>query len=286
VPKDDGDEVKIGGTSAITGLTVTVNTTVGCSTKVVGTFSDCDLQVTGGKISFGRRVQIGSGPGASYGNDTGYMTQSGGTVEINGSCLFAIGYKASGAGAEGTYTISGGTFQGTTSTAVLRVGGTSGAGMTGTFNVVGTSGTINMAGDMYVASGTGSMAGTGTGIIKFDLDDGAASRIKVRDSYIDAANEVIAVANLVVNADVAPAGPALVLIENTSTNAVTGKFDTINSWGGRFVNLGGSTYWLSYTWNAGTSLNNGNDIALILVPEPATIVLLAIGGLIAAKRRK
>jgi len=296
VPINDGDEVKIGGTSVVSGLTVTVNTNLGSfSTKIIGTYNDCDLLITsGGFLGNGRRVQVGSGPGASFGSNRGTMTQTGGTVEINRSAEFDIAYKSSGGNPAppynedpvvGVYTISGGTFQGTTNTSKVIVGARSGNGMTGTFRVIGTGGTINQAGDMYVASSTGSSGGTGTGIIKFDLVGGAVSRIKVRDSYIDAANEAAADARLVVVPDVAPAAD-LVLIENTSASAVTGKFDTLNGGYSRIVNLGGSTFWLSYTYDASTGYNNGNDIALILIPEPATIVLLAIGGLIAAKRRK
>ena len=287
VPLNDGDEVKI---SNPAGLTVTVNTNVGSySTKKIDMYNDGTLLITsGGSIGNGREVHVGDGAaGSDPTTDVGYLTQTGGTLDINRSGKFQIAYRSSGSAATtGTYTISGGTLTGT-STATIRVACNSGDGMTGTFNVVGTGGTINFAGDMYVASFSGTLPGTGLGIIKFDLVGGAASRIKVSDSYIDAQSALeTAVARLVVVPDVAPAGPALVLIENTSATAVTGQFTTLNGSYSRITNLAGSTYWLSYTYDAGTGLNNGNDIALILVPEPATIVLLAIGGLIAAKRRK
>jgi len=288
-PINDGDEVKIGGSPANLGLTVTVNTSLGSfSTKVVGTFNSCDLQVTGGDIGFGRRVQIGSGPGQSAGTNIGYLTQTGGTVEINRSCEFDIAYKASGGGpgedpVVGTYTISGGTFQGTTNTSFIVVGGRSGVGMTGTFRVIGTGGTINQMGDLRVAK---SSNGAGTGIMRFDLNaSGAVSRVKVRDSYIDSATDANAVARLVVDDTLGAPAADVVLIENTSANAVSGDFDTINGGISRIVSLGGNTFFLSYTYVAGGDAV-GNDIALVLIPEPATIVLLAIGGLIAAKRRK
>jgi len=284
VPINDGDEVKIGGSSNNLGLTVTVNTNLGSfSTKVVGTFNTCDLSVTGGFIGFGRRVQVGSGPGQSAGTDTGRLTQTGGTVEINRSCEFDIAYKASGAGAVGTYTISGGTFQGTTTTSTVYVGGRSGVGMTGTFKVIGTDPNITCLGDLYVAK---SSNGAGTGRMRFNLNaSGAVSRIKVRNSYIDSATDANAVAVLLIDAYGTPDVPAadIVLIENTSAVAVTGKFD--NAAQGQIVRVGDEWFQMTYTYVAGGDAV-GNDIALIWVPEPATIVLLAIGGLFAAKRRK
>jgi hypothetical protein len=290
VPINDTNEVKI---SNPAGLTVTVNSNVGnYSTKTISIYNDATLLISGSAaaIGNGRRLAVGAGPaGSGATDDVGYLTQTGGTLTIDRSCQFAIGYRGSGSNVTaGTYLISGGTLSGVTTTAVIRVGCGSADDQTGTFNVVGTGGTINFAGDMYVANDSATAsADTGLGIVKFDLVAGAVSRIKVRDSYIDSQNGLeYAVARLVVVPDIAPAGPALVLIENTSTNAVTGKFDTLNGSYSRIVNLAGSTYWLSYTYDAGTGYNNGNDIALILIPEPATIVLLAIGGLIAAKRRK
>jgi len=288
VPINDGDEAKIGGTSIAPGLTVTVNTNLGSfSTKVVGSYNRCDLQVTGGSIGFGRRVQVGSGPGASTGSNAGYLTQTGGTVEINRSCEFDIAYKSTAAPAEdavvGMYSISGGTFTGTTNTATVYVGGRSGVGMTGTFKVIGTGGTISSLGDLYVAK---SSNGAGTGIMRFNLNaSGAVSRITVRNSYIDSATDANAVALLLVDAAGTPDVPAadIVLIENTSASAVTGKFDNVSE--GQIVALGDEWFQVTYTYVAGGD-SVGNDIALVWVPEPATILLLAIGGLIAAKRRK
>src|SRR4030042_2130269 len=83
VPLDDGDEIKI---SKADDLTVTVNTSVGTYTATkIDTARGCTLSVqTGGYIGNGREVHIGDAGMSGDGTDVGYLSQTGGTVDIYG----------------------------------------------------------------------------------------------------------------------------------------------------------------------------------------------------------
>jgi autotransporter-associated beta strand protein len=81
------------------------------------------------------------------------------------------------------------------------------------------------------------------------------------------------------------------LVANDSDDAVTGVFTKLD---GVDAALGeGSTFtWNSQSWkitytaDAGLSFAGGNDIAIKVVPEPATMGLLAIGALAMLRRRR
>lgn len=80
-------------------------------------------------------------------------------------------------------------------------------------------------------------------------------------------------------------GPdALFIILNDGSDAVQGKFIT-----GDFVSVGDKQYALTYTADSTTSDFNsltGNDVAMILVPEPSSALLLGAGALLVARRRR
>jgi len=287
IPINDGDEVKIG---SATGLTVTVNSDVGTySTKKINTSSDCTLVVaSGGWLGNGREINVGAGPAYGAGlSDVGYLNQTGGTIDISRSGKLNLAYRSSGTvDTAGTYTISGGTLQGT-ATASINVGCSSGDGMTGTFKVVGTGGTINFSGAMYVAnSSSTTSAHTGTGNIEFDLNaSGQVSAIKVLKSIIDSQNGLeSAVANLIVDATAGVPTGDLLLIRNTGTDDVVGNFTTLNGIATTQVMFGGTKFYLTYTYDADGD-NEDNDIAL-LIPEPATIALLGLGLLVIRRNKK
>jgi hypothetical protein len=285
----DTEEVKIGSAD---GGTVTIDSAVTIANNRVDIARDMTLLITtGGDFTSGRELRPGDAGMSGTGSDVGYLVQEDGFLRlVNGSYTskLMIGYKthvADGPGGTqgGHYIISGGTMLGQSGSDILVACYNSATGQIGTFNVVGNGGTINTSSDMYVADDTAGHVGWAT--IKFDLNvDGDVSVIKVDNITIDPTNNVAALAELVVNGD--PGGDIL-LIEQTGGSAVNGKFDTLNGSFSRVTWIGGSAYYLSYVFNAPTMTSGGgNDIALVLIPEPATLVLLAIGGLIAAKRRR
>jgi hypothetical protein len=295
VPPDSGDEIKLlGSQSDDTGqdFVITVDQTqLFYTTTKIDTARGSTLYVTtGGYIGNGREMHIGDAGASGNGSDDGFLLQDGGTVDVTGK--LQIGYKAHAVdnaitGAKGgLYTISGGTLTGTGGR--MYVACSSADGSIGAFQVVGSAATISLGGAMYVANDSTSSSGnTGAGTIQFDFDGSAVSKIQVDSLAIDSQDEAAAVATLIVNT--ASMAGDTVLIESTGSSSVVGKFDYVimNGVGGRYMYLGSDIYFLSYTYDATTMTDGGgNDVALVLVPEPATLVLLAIGGLIASKRRK
>jgi hypothetical protein len=280
VPPDDGDEIKI---STVDGITVTVNTNVGnYSTTKIDTLRDCTLEVlAGGYIGGGREWHIGDAGASGSGTDIGYLTQTGGTVDITASGKMFVGYKEGG---DGRYTISGGSLDASGENGRLYIGCGSTAGSIGLFNVVGSAASISVDG-LYVASASSSGDDdVGTATIRFDVDGtGAVSEIVTDGVAINAGGGGHAV--LVVNATVLPAAD-VVLIRNTGTSDVAGKFDSglMNGVGTSQMVLGGNYYQLVYHYDADSDGQN-NDVALLLIPEPATMLLLGLGGLLIRRRK-
>jgi hypothetical protein len=289
VPLDvGGEEIKIGDGD---GITVTVNATqLNYSTQKIDTARDNTLAiVSGGYIGDGREMHIGDAGMSSSGTDIGYLDISGGQLEMTASGKLQIGYKAGG---DGRATISGGTLNGS---GKIYVGCSSASGSRGLLKVLGNAATISMGGEMYIANDSSSSSGNlGKGKVWFDENgDGDLSKIQVSKLIIDSQGDAAAEALLYIDAATLP-NADVVLIESTGTSSITGKFDSVvmNGKGTAIMDLtgtGGHAYLLSYMYDAGASRidsHTGNDVALVLIPEPATLLLLGIGGLIAAKRRK
>ncbi|MGD8501023.1 MAG: PEP-CTERM sorting domain-containing protein, partial [Phycisphaerales bacterium] len=87
------------------------------------------------------------------------------------------------------------------------------------------------------------------------------------------ANLVVGLLEGVGDADLSP---TYLLVENLGSDPVSGIFDLMPE--GTAVTLDTTVYSLTYMGGVG-----GNDI--MLIPEPATLVLFGLGGLIAAARR-
>ena len=130
-------------------------------------------------------------------------------------------------------------------------------------------------------------AHTGRGTVEFVFDaGGAVSKIQVLKSIIDSQDEEAAVAKLVVNMVAGTAAGDVVLIENTGSDAVVGGFDTLNNavaTEGSVYEIGSGWFKLTYVYAAGADMV-GNDIALVMVPEPMTIAILGLGGLLLRRR--
>lgn len=293
VPPDSGDEIKlVGSQSDETGqdYVITVDSTqINYSTTKIDTARGSNLVVAaGGYIGSGREMHIGDAGASGNGSDDGFLTISGGTVDITGSGKLQIGYKAHAVdnaitGAKGgTVSISSGYLIGTAGR--IYVACSSADGSIGKLSVTGSDAVISMGGQMYIANDSSSSSGnTGDATIEFNVVDGSVSAIQVLETIIDAMDEEAAVATLIVNSNaVAPTGD-IVLIENTGETAVVGEFD--NAAEGAIFNVGGINMRLTYLFDAVTMTRDaGNDIAL-LIPEPATIALLSLGMFIIRRKK-
>jgi hypothetical protein len=257
--------------------------------------------VSGGSISIAELRAGDQGVSASAGS-YGEVVQTGGTLNMIASSS-GTGFSRniilgrggnSGPLSEGLYKISGGTIQYDSSIAYndarLLVGASPNVtGATGTFRVIGNAASITMK-RLYVGSdGTAGRGGTGT--MEFQIGDtgvNKVSKVVLDDSVILDALGAASTANLVVSLLATAPLEDIVLIETVSATAVSGVFDTLNGGSaieGASVVLSGTTYNLTYLFDAVSKVRGaGNDIAL-LIPEPATVALLSLG-LLAIRRKK
>ena len=148
---------------------------------------------------------------------------------------------------DGTYTISGGTLGDATTGASADVGGSTGIGL---FNVVGDGGSILLTDYDQAAKGT----------LQMDLVSGKVSPVDVAGNITLAAN-----CSLVISGT-----PPMDVVLMTYTGSLTGTFTNVSGLpGGWSVDYG-----------------SGNDDEITLVPEPATLSLLALGGIGVLLRRR
>jgi len=253
--------------------------------KVYITEPDPEYSTTFGMYEF----RVGAPAGASS-NCYAEVYQTGGTLNVDDLMITRCKSNYTTATTtKGTYTISGGVIQtrGTKNRLVIAsYAETTGNAGTGKFIVDGTGGTINvghLVAGGKVATGTG---GAGDATIEYKLiASGAVSKITAGDVSLD--QQVGTITRLLVDATTAPSLNVILLVDNTGTAAVVGKFDLMNGGSaneGASVNLGGTDYMLTYQYDTVNGLYGGNDIAL-LIPEPATVALLSLG-LLAIRRRK
>jgi len=253
--------------------------------------------VTGGSISIAELRAGDQGLSATAGS-YGEVIQTGGTVTMivsssgtsySRNIILGRG-GSSGPAAEGLYKISGGTItynNVASNDAKLMVGASPNVtGATGKFIVSGDTAGITMKSLWVGSDGTAGRGGTGT--MQFDVASSGVSKVVLDSNVILDNLGASSTANLVVNLLSTAPTTDLVLIETKSAIAVSGLFDSLNGGSaieGATVVLGGTTFALTYVYDAVSGNHTGgNDIALI-IPEPATIALLSLG-LLAIRRKK
>ena len=231
--------------------------------------------VDGGSLTLGE-VKFGDGGATSRGKE-GIGIQTGGTFTVGD---LELGYKAGGIG---YYTISGGTLT-YSGNGRIKLGAEGADGATGNLTVVGNAASIMMK-DLYVGEYGGD---AGTGNLEFQIGAAGVSAVQLNDDFVIDGGGEDSVANLLLSAMAPLAAADILLVHNTGSKAVVGIFDTMNGGSaaeGTTIALGGNMYSLTYVYDADSD-SALNDLALVYIPEPATMVLLGLGGLLAIRRKR
>jgi hypothetical protein len=243
--------------------------------------------VDGGDLRGFGWIRIGEQTGNP--GQVGFLNQSGGRIFLRnlkegGKLGIGDGY---GIAPGSTYTMSGGTLtydiDDPACDGQLILGSRDGDG---TFVIVGDDPVIHMK-NLYIAGDNsgGNPYNYGTGTLEFIVGATGVSSIELDSTaYIDQGTDTLA--NLIVTLmDTPMIGEDILLIN--AANTIQGTFDTLN--GGSAVegasvilDYGANNYTYALTYTGGS---DNKDIALVWVPEPAAIVLLALGGLLSISKR-
>jgi hypothetical protein len=243
--------------------------------------------VNGGELRGFGWIRIGEQTGTPQ--QIGFLNQSGGTIFLRrlkekGKLGIGDGY---GIKPGSTYTITGGTLTYDAADPYcegqLVIGARDGEG---TFVIAGNASVINMR-NLYVAGDNNADIpyNYGTATLKFLVGANGVSPINLSSTaYINQGSDTTA--NLIVSLTAAPPIGEDILLVNANTT-IHGVFDSLNGGSaaqGAAVTLGfgGLNYNYTLTYNSG---NDGNNIALLWVPEPATIAFICLGLLSIVKRR-
>ncbi len=224
-------------------------------------------------------------------NGTGNITVNGVVANNNAGGTVASSLTKSGSN---TLTLTNAnTYTGTTTVnaGVLLVNNSTGSGTgTGAVQVnVGTlggtgsvSGAVTIGngagvGDSFISPGTsvGTFTTTSTlsigndGVYKFELNSNTSTADKIVAAGVSlSSSSSINFTDL--GSTVLTLGTTFKIIDNTSGSAISGLFSNLAE--GQDVTFGLNTYEASYVGG------DGNDLVLTVVPEPATMAMMALGG--------
>lgn len=282
------EDVKLSGGDDIT---VTVNDDRGSYQKKLAIARGNILSMTAGALTFDDDIKVGDGGASSSGTDIGYLNISGGTLTAGDR--IAIGYYSSGGG-EGYMTVSGTAVVDVTGGGGVKVGCENGDGAYGYLKIVGDDVSFTSADRFHVANDSTSGEGDlGHGVVEFELnEDGYVSRIVCEYATFDSQDSEDAIAELIITATGTVNAVDIVLWESTSTSSTVGEFDTLSNGTvtvsgeeGAEIQLGTEWFRLTYAYDCDDLDTDDNDIALVWIPEPATMALLALGGLIVRRKK-
>jgi hypothetical protein len=245
--------------------------------------------VDGGELNGFGWIRIGEVSGVN--EQIGFLNQSGGKIFLRN--LKEKGKLCIGDGAGikpgSTYTMSGGILTydvaDPTCAGQLVIGSRDGEG---TFVVVGDAPVIQME-NLYIAGDSvsaGDPYDFGTATLKFLVGSNGVSPINLAGTaYIDQGTNSLA--NLIVGLTAAPPINENILLVNANS-PIQGMFDSLNGSSaaeGARVSLGFSDAIYNYalTYCGG---DDGKDIMLLHAPEPATAILIALGGLLSIRKKR
>jgi hypothetical protein len=296
ITKPDGQyEVKVKGPNSVVRLdTIEGNWDYTGNGTRLRVYKGATLNVVdGGELLGFGWIRIGEQTGTP--EQIGYLNQTGGRIVLkkmkeSGKLSVGDGY---GLLHGSTYTMSGGIltydFENPACDGQLIIGSRDGEG---TFVVVGNDAQIRMK-NLYVAgdNSSGVAYNYGIGTLNFMVgSDGVSPIVLDSTAYID--QGVNSIASLLITLTGAPPLEQDILLVDAATT-IQGTFDFLN--GGQAkegsaltLNFGNTNFNYILTYAGGS---DGKDLALlwidaITIPEPATIIILAIGGLLSIPRRK
>lgn len=249
----------------ISGLTGSGSVRLGYGTA--GANVGGDLYVSGGVNAFDNSLQVG---GNTIGQST--LTMVGGTLKFNNSYV-TIGEGTTGAvAAKGTVLMSGGTLETDRMTICNNIG------TTGTLDISG--GNIKIvnykatttSGSLRMGSGNATLIIRGTAVVeveKLTLGNGTGTGIFTMSGGELFTGDVTFATGVVTNFE----GGVWTLTGDKTTvidDAITNGFIT-HSGGNNLI---------------GVAYNAGSDTTIVsIIPEPATLALLGLGGLLIRKRK-
>lgn len=209
---------------------------------------------------------------------TGSTTVSAGTLLLTGAATLnntpvitvASGATLNVSGVSSTFTIG--------SAQTLKGSGS----VIGAVEINGTLAPGNSIG--ILTTGTLAMGSTGTLDIELGRDTGTpVSDLVQVTGTVDLASGANLQLTLLTGLDQPAANDVFFLLDNDSGDAVTGVFTRLNGVN-TTLNTGSTFAWNSLTWEityeadfAGSAFSGGNDIAIRVIPEPTTWLLVGIG---------
>ena len=299
------------GTLSLTGTnTHTGGTTVSEGVVVLGHSTDT-LSNTGSVSISGGELRLGSNS-----DSVGTVTISSGSITGTGGTLTASSYvftdsgvvsaKLAGIAATlsksgaGTVTLSGNnayTGPTTVTSGKLVINGNISTSSLTTVQTGGTLGGSGTVAALIVDSGGTLAPGNSPGILSAgntSLLDGSTLAIEINGSTVGSGYDQLNVTGTVslaglleVSMGYTPAENTMFFIlANDGNDAVSGSFDNAPANGGTYT-LGGQAFLISYSGDSiANSFTGGNDVVLMVVPEPTAAVLGCLGLLGLLRRRR